>query len=284
MGVPLPRGRFFSRADALAKVQLLSTPTLQDLASSELARRAQAEATIINEAFARQFFPGEDPIGKRFYFGPPTKVYWYEIVGVVGDMHRQGLEKQPIPEYFGPHLGGTTDMVVRASSDPIAMAATVREAIRSVDKNTMILSLTTVENRLGELSAQRRLNTWLLTLFAALALVLAAIGIYGIMHYAVTQRTHEIGVRIALGARTSEVLRLIIGQGLKLTLVGVAAGLLAAWWLTRGLAHSLFGVGAHDPATFAGVALVLVAVALLACYLPARKASKVDPMVALRYE
>ena len=166
----------------------------------------------------------------------------------------------------------------------ISLAATVREAIRSVDKGASILSVTTVENRLGELGAQRRLNTWLLALFAALALALTMIGIYGTMHYTVAQRTHEIGIRLALGARATDVLRLIIGQGMKLTLVGVAVGLLAALWLTSVMAHLLFGVSAHDPVTFAGVALALAGVALLACYLPARKATKVDPIVVLRYE
>lgn len=283
MGVPLVRGRFFSRDDAVAKCQLLSTPTLQG-APSDVATRAPAEATIINETFARRFFPGEDPIGKRFYFGEPTKIYWYEIVGIVGDMHRQGLEKQVIPEYFGPHIGGTSDMIVRVNSDPIAFAATIREATRSVDKKTMILSVTTVEKRLGELSAQRQFQTWLLAIFAAQALILATIGIYGIMHYSVTQLTHEIGVRIALGARTSDVLRLIIGQGMKLTLVGMAVGLLIALWLTRVMVSLLFGVSAQDPATFAGVALLLGGVALVACYLPARKAAKVDPIIALRCE
>ena len=284
MGVPLVRGRFLTRADALAKIKMVFDSAVQRLSPSEQASRAQAEAVIINETFARHFFPGADPVGQRFAEGPPNRLYWYEIVGVVGDMRRQGLEKQSIAEFFGPHIGGTADLVVRTSSDPLALAATVREAIRSVDKGTTILSVMTAENRLGELSAQRRLNTWLLAMFAALALVLAMIGIYGIMHYAVTQRTHEIGVRLALGARTSDVLRLIIGQGMKLTLIGVAIGLLAALSLTRVLSHLLFGVSAQDPVTFAGVAMVLAGVALLACYLPARRAAKVDPMVALRYE
>ena len=155
---------------------------------------------------------------------------------MVGDMRRQGLEKQPIPEYFGPHLGGAADVVARVNSDPLAFAATVREAIRSVDKNAVILNVTTAEARLGELSAERRLNTWLLALFAALALALAAIGIYGVMHYSVAQRTHEIGVRIALGAQPADALRLVIGQGLRLMSSGVALGLLAAFALTRVMA------------------------------------------------
>ena len=285
MGVPLLRGRFFTRADALTKIQVLYAPREQvQQPGAAPAERPPAEAVIINETFARRFFPDEDPIGKRFYFGPPTKIYWHEIVGVVGDMRRQGLEKQPIPEYFGPHLGGAADVVARVNADPLAFAATVREAIRSVDKNAVILNVTTAEARLGELSAERRLNTWLLALFAALALALAAIGIYGVMHYSVAQRTHEIGVRIALGAQPADALRLVIGQGLRLMSSGVALGLLAAFALTRVMASLLFGVSAHDPVTFIGVALLLFGVAIVACYLPARRAARVDPMVALRSE
>jgi predicted permease len=285
LGAPLLRGRFFTRADALTKIRLIYSPRAQDRQPTAAgAERPLAEAAIINETFARRFFPDEDPIGRRFYFGPPTKIYWYEIVGMVGDMRRQGLEKQPIPEYFTPHLGGAADLVARINADPLAFAAAVREAVRSVDKNALILNVTTAEARLGELSAERRLNTWLLALFAALALALAAIGIYGVMHYSVAQRTREIGVRLALGAQPADVLRLVIGQGLRLTLGGVALGLLAAFALTRVMARLLFGVSAHDPVTFIGVALLLIGIAVVACYLPARRAAMVDPMVTLRYE
>src|SRR5262249_55799925 len=260
LGAPLLRGRFFSSADALKKIQLVYGPPREQgqQPSAATTERPPAEAAIINETFARRFFPDEDPIGKRFYFGPPTKIYWYEIVGVVGDMRRQGLEKEPIPEYFGPHLGGAADVIARVNSDPLAFAASVREAIRSVNKSALILNMTTAEERLGELSAERRLNTWLLALFAALALTLAVVGIYGVLHYSVAQRTHEIGVRIALGAQSSDVLRLVIGQGMRLILSGVAIGLFAALALTRVMAHLLFEVGAHDPATFIGVALLLI--------------------------
>jgi predicted permease len=284
MGVPLLHGRFLSRADALTKVQLVFTASPQQLSPGEQASRAPAEAVIINETFARRFFPDEEPIGKRFSEGPPNRIYWYEIVGMVGDMHRQGLEKEPLPEFFGSHIGGPAELVVRAGSQASALPRAIREAIRSVDKNAMISSVTTVEARMGELGAQRRLNTWLLALFAALALALALIGIYGLMHYSVAQRTREIGIRIALGARRVDVLRMVIGQGMKLTLLGVTTGLLAAVWLTRAMSHLLFGVSAHDPATFSGVAFALVTAGLLACCLPARKASKVDPLVALRHE
>ena len=273
MGVPLIRGRFFTRVDAVGANQILfafgNRPT-------------PPETVIVNETFAHRFFPGEDPIGKHMLYS--SKRYPYEIIGVAGDMHRQGLEKEPIAEYFVALRGSTAHIVMRAGSDPLALAANVRDAVRSVEKNAMVLSITTVESHLGELSAQRRFQTWLLALFAAIALILATVGIYGIMHYAVAQRTQEIGIRIALGARSAHVLRLVIGQGMKLTLIGLGIGLMAGLWLTDVMAHLLFGVSARDPWTFCGVALLLALVALLACYIPAHRATKVDPMVALRYE
>jgi putative ABC transport system permease protein len=211
-------------------------------------------------------------------------VYPIEIVGVVGDMHRQGLETEAIPEYFAAIKSDIADIVVRTGPNPPALAAMVGQAIRSVDRKAIVLSIIPVESQMGERSAGRRFQTWLLALLAALALTLAMVGIYGIMHYAVEQRTHEIGIRIALGARPHIVLRLMIGQGLKLALGGVAAGLIAALWLTRMIAHSLFGVSVYDTATFVGVAVILIAAALVACYLPARKAARVDPLNALRHE
>ena len=256
--------------------------------SAEQPHQPAATAAIINDTFAHRFFPGADPIGKRFYEGQLTGNYsWYEIVGVVGDMHRQGLEQQPVPEYFVPHIGGVSgnaDLAVRTENDPLSLIASVRQAILSVDRNVLILNATTAEHQMGELSAQRRFQTWLLMLFAVLGLALSAIGAYGVMHHAVAQRTHEIGVRIALGAQSSNVLWLVISQGLKLVAIGVAIGLLLSFWLTDVISHLLFGVNAHDPLTFIGVALTLLGVSFLACYMPARRATKVDPLVALRYE
>jgi putative ABC transport system permease protein len=279
MGVRLMRGRFFSVQDVCRR-----TP------AGCVNSSGAGAGVIINEALARHFFPDEDAIGKRFRLDTsPANApdAWVTVVGVAGDMRRQGLEKQVIPQvYFPVNVWdfGAMDVMVRAISDPLALATSVRHAIRSVGKNATILRLNTLESQLGELSAQRRLNTWLLAIFAALALTLSAIGIFGLMHYAVAQRTHEIGIRIALGARSSDVTRLVIGQGMKLALVGVAAGLVASLWLTNVMAHLLFEVSATDPVTFGGVALLLVGVALVACYLPARKAAQVDPLVALRHE
>jgi putative ABC transport system permease protein len=263
LGVPLLKGRYFSKEDLPAV----------------LPREFTADVVIINETFARQVFPGEDPIGKRIKVGKN----WPTIVGVVGDIRHQGLERQPFAELFslrGP--GG--EWVVRVDTDPLAFAATLREAVRSVDKNAVVTSVTTLESEMGNLSAERRFQTWLLALFAAVALALSAIGVYGLMYYAVAQRTHEIGIRIALGARNSDVLRLVVGQGMKLALLGVATGLIVSLWLTRVLTHLLFGVRATDPATFIGVSLVLAGVAFLACYLPARKATRIDPLIALRHD
>lgn len=273
MEVPLLRGRFFTRADAIAANQILFA----------FGHRPTApEPVVINDSFARRFFPDEDPIGKRLLYS--SKNYVYEIVGVVGDMHRQGLEKEAIAEYFVPYRSATGDIVVRTESDPLAISANVRDAIRSVEKNGMILNITTVDSQMGELSAQRSFQTRMLALFAGVALLLAMVGIYGVMQYTVAQRTQEIGIRIALGARSRDVLRLVVGQGMKLALIGIAAGLIAALWLTDVTSHLLFGVSSHDPATFVAAVLLLAGVALLACFLPARRAAKVDPMVALRYE
>ncbi len=262
MQIPLLRGRFFSE------------PELR-----------RGRVAIINETLARRFFPGVDPLDQRFSFNAqPTKDDWYTVVGVVGDVRRQGLEKQAVSEIFLPGIRESMDLVVRVNSDPRALAAAVRQAIQAVDKTAVVSGVTTVESQLEAFNSERRFQTWLLGLFAALALLLAAIGIYGVMSYTVTQRTHEIGIRLALGAQRRDILKLVVGQGMAFVLIGLSAGVLAALWVTPVLASLLYGVGATDPATFALMALTLFSVALLACYLPARRATKVDPMIALRYE
>src|SRR5262245_6531570 len=176
------------------------------------------------------------------------------------------------------------DLVVRTTGDPLSVVAAVRQAIWSVDPAQPVSNVRTMEEILSEEVTQRRIGMTLLAAFAALALLLASLGIYGVLAYAVTQRTKEIGIRVALGAQSADVLRLIIGQGLQLVVLGVALGLVAALALTRLMKSLLFGVSASDPLTFAGIALLLALVALLACYLPARRAAKTDPMIALRYE
>jgi predicted permease len=259
MGVPLLNGRFFRYDEQNAPI------------------------TIVNQAFAHHFFPGRDPVGRRFKEGAPaSKDAWITIIGVVGNMHRQGLEREPQPEFFLPSSEPTMDIAVRTIGDPSNVASRLRDTIKSVSSGTMILRTVTVEESFGEFSAQRRFQTWLLSLFAGAALVLSAIGIYGILHFTVAQRTHEFGVRLALGASNRQLLRYVLGSAMRLPLIGVALGSGIAIGLTRLLDHLLFRVSATDPATFGGVALILLAVALVACWIPARRASQVDPIVALR--
>ena len=240
---------------------------------------------IINETMARTFWPREDPIGKRFKRGASESTSrWMTVIGVVGDMRRRGLERGAVSEFYEPEIEPSMELAIRTTADPLGHVANVRQAIRSFDGHAVVGRVTTVENHLEELGAARRFQTWLIAVFAGLGLVLSAIGIYGVMHHAVAHRTHEMGIRIALGARVSDVLWLVISEGLWLALVGVVAGLLAALQLMGLMAHLLFEVSSTDPAVFIMVPLVLAIVAVLACYLPARRASKVDPIVALRYE
>ncbi len=274
LNVPLRRGRFFSHADTQARVRYIG------LTQEQITKGDVAPPVIVNESFARRFLPDIDPVGTKFGIGRDR----FEIVGVVGDMRREGPERAAVAELFNPYIGETSELALRTSADPLALADTVRRTIQSIDKNAMVLSVTTLDRRLGELGAERRAQTWLLTMFAGLALGLAAIGIYGIVRYGVAQRTREIGIRIALGATTPDVLRLIVGQGMVAPLVGATCGLLCAFWLTAVMSHLLFEVSATDPPTFAAAAVVLAAAAFVACWLPARKAAKVDPIVALRCE
>jgi putative ABC transport system permease protein len=287
MRVPLKRGRLLTREDAMQKIRALWTGVVTDQSLAEKERSAVPEPVVVNEAFVRRFFGGEDPIGKRFCIDPTNKTYWYEIVGVVGDMHRQGLERTAIPEYYGPYFpspNGRADLVIRTNGDPLLVAPLVRKAVTAVVPGIVIGGISTVDAQLGGFSAQRRFQTWLLTAFAALALTLAAVGIYGVVHYAVAERTREIGVRLALGATRRDVLGLVIGQGLRMPAVGIVIGLAASIGLTRIISRLLFEVGATDPSTFAAVGLVLAAVAAAACYFPARRATRVDPVRALRQE
>jgi putative ABC transport system permease protein len=208
-------------------------------------------------------------------------------VGVCGDMRRTGFDAEVRPETFLAHAQDadpSMTLIVRTASDPAAFAGTVKGVIKESDGGLPVYDAQTMDQTLGEMMSHRRFNMLLFAIFAAIALILAAVGIYGVISYSVTQRTHEIGIRIALGAERKDVLKLIVGQGMLLAGLGVAAGLVASFLLTHFMSSLLYEVKATDPVTFALVALALTAVALVACAVPARRATKVDPMVALRYE
>jgi len=266
MGIQMLRGRAFTPQDA----------------------RDSLNVAIVNETFAKLYFPDSDPIGKRFTFGNANNnPRWISIVGVVRDTKRQGLDAQVRIESWMPHAqapSSSMQVVVRTAGDPRTVAGAVREAVWSLDGDLPIPKMQTMGQILAESVAQRRLNMLLLGLFATVALVLAAVGIYGVMSYVVTQRTHEIGVRMALGAQVGDVLRLVVGQGMKLALFGVGLGLIATFVLTRLMATLLFGVSATDPLTFVAIFLLLLLVAFLACWIPARRATRVGPIAALRCE
>jgi putative ABC transport system permease protein len=265
MGIPFVKGREFTEQDT-----------------------GQVPVTIINETMARRFWPGEDPLGKRFKFGNlDSNNPWLTIVGVAHDVKRLGLDTPVRIECYVPHRQLPTrsmELVMRTTASPLTMSRPVRAAVWTLDKDLPITKLLTIENVLRETVAPRHFNMLLLGLFAAVALFLAAVGIYGVMSYVVTQRTREIGIRMALGAQSRDVLNLVIGQGMKLTLIGVLIGSGGALALTRLMKTLLFGVSATDPLTYLVIALLLMLVALLACWIPAWRATKVDPLVALKYE
>jgi putative ABC transport system permease protein len=240
----------------------------------------------VNESFVRKHSPDEDPIG-RVILGDWANPKPTEIVGVVGDIRHNGLTAEPRPTVFLAQSqvpGYYTYIVVRTAAEPKRMAAAIRREVRQVDPSQPIADVQPMEQYVSTALARPRLYAILLATFASLALLLAAVGLYGLMAYAVSRRTHEIGVRMALGAQKSDLLGLIIKNGMTLTLIGVAIGLAIAFALTRLMTTLLFGVTPTDAITFASVSAFLMLVALIACYIPARRATKVDPLVALRYE
>jgi putative ABC transport system permease protein len=269
MNIPLIKGRYFDGRDV----------------------RDAAQVAIIDETMARKFWAHEDALGKRismsFQRDPQGNPIWREIVGVVGHVKHEGLESETPAQYYLP-LGQlparNVFLVVRATAEPTSLTAAVRGAIRAVERELPVFRITTMEQMVSASMAQRRFLMVLLGVFALVAVILASVGLYGVMSYSVAQRTHEIGIRMALGAQVRDVLRLVIGQGMKLVLLGVGIGLASALALTRLMKTLLYDVSATDPLTFAVIALLLALVALLACWIPARRATKVDPMIALRYE
>jgi putative ABC transport system permease protein len=243
---------------------------------------------IVNEAMARRAWPGRDPVGRRFTLGQGNSDGpWYTVVGVVGDMRRQGLEREALPQIFmslaqNP-ASRNVDLFVRTSSDdPLAMAGALRAAVRRVEKHAPIYGVASLEQQLGTYLTQRRFQTSVLAGFSVVALLMAAVGIYGLIQYSVATRSQEIGLRMAIGAQRGDIFRMMIGEGLALSLTGVALGVGGAWWLGQAVSSLLFGVTATDPLTFVAVSVLLTAVAAAACYFPARRAMRVDPLVALR--
>ena len=261
MGIPLVRGREFTQAD----------------------QQSHADVMVINEAMARKFWPGADPIGQRVIH--MDEQHSREIIGIVGDVKSFGLDAEAPPEMYAPYgAWWYMNVVVRSTASPGSLLAAVREQVASLDKGVAVYNVTTMEDLMSRSVAPRRLNLFLLGTFAALALALAVVGIYGVLAFGVSRRQHEIGIRMALGALPRQILNLIIWQGMRLVLIGTLIGMIAAVALTRFMSALLFGIDSTDPFTFACVALLLAIVALAACYIPARRAMRVDPMVALRYE
>jgi len=274
MGITLRRGRFVTPQDD----------------------EHSAVVVDIDDVFAQTYFPNVDPIGKHIHLA--TFDVTVEVVGVVGHVKQWGLDADSksaieaqldypfmqLPEKLMPMVADSVAVVLRTEGDPTAVMGSVHRAVGEIDPREVIYNVRTMDEVVSSSFAARRLSMLLLSVFAALALVLACVGIYGVISYLVGQRTHEIGVRMTLGAEGRDVLRLVIGHGARMALIGVAIGIAASLGLTRLMANQLFGVSAHDPLTFAGVAVLLIVVAIAACYFPARRAMRVDPMVALRHE
>ncbi len=269
MGIPLIRGRLLTERDT----------------------KDSTNVALINETMAKKIFPDEEPIGKRITFDVrQDKPAWLEIVGIVGDVKHYSLDQATTMQTYGPYLQQTLSfmtLVVRAAGDPTNLTAAIRSEVLNLDKDQPISTVSTLDQFVSTSIAQQQFSMLLFIIFAAVAMTLASLGIYGLLSYSVTQRTHEIGIRLALGAQTSDVLRMVVRQGLLLAVVGIVCGIATAITLaklTSSFSELLYDVKATDPLTFAVIAVALLCVALLACYLPARRATKVDPMIALRGE
>jgi putative ABC transport system permease protein len=277
MGIAVVRGRRFTERDSSDSLLV----------------------AVVEEALVEKFFPNDDPIGKRIAFeftghGAGSRPIWREVIGVVRHVRHYGLVREPanlqvyapleqLPVWF-VNRRPTMTLFARTPLEPEQLAASIRQAVSGIDRDVPVFSVQTMEQYVAQATEQSRLNMTLLVLFGGLALVLAGLGIYGVLSYFVSRRTQEIGIRMALGATRVDVMRLIVGYGMKLTLTGVAIGLGASWAITRSLTALLVGVSPHDPGTFAVIGLLLVAIAFVASYLPGRRATRVDPMITLRAE
>jgi putative ABC transport system permease protein len=284
----LPSADFFSVSDDYFKT--IGVPILKGREFNQRDNLTAPGVVIVNQEFARKYFPGEDPVGKRIKPGissTKAKPDWREIVGVVADVRNRNLSSELRPGYFVPQAQvpfNQMSMVIRTTNDPHTLMTAVQNEVHAMDKEVPVFNIKTMDEYIAATVAAPRFNATLLVIFASVALILTIVGLYGVMSYSVAQRTNEIGIRMALGAQTRDVLRLIVSQGFKLVLLGLALGLIGAYALTRLIASLLFGVTAKDPLTFAAVAVMLAVVALLACYIPARRATRLDPLDALRYE
>ena len=284
MNIPVLRGRVFNDRDDRSHL------AGRDLSKLNENQRAMAAVNkiVIDEDFAKRYWPNEDPIGKRVKLGRDADANVLEVIGVVGRVKMESLNQNSdrVQGYFAYNQlpqGGMT-VIIKGASDPNQLISSVRGVVKSIDPDQPIYSPRTMDEIRAESVAPERLNLTLLSLFAGIALVLAIVGIYGVMSYSVTQRTHEIGIRMAIGARPVDVFKMILGNGMKLALIGVVLGLAGAFALTRLMATMLFGVEPTDAMTFGGISVLLITVALLACYLPGRRATKVEPTISLRYE
>ena len=283
-----PKGQYPEANFRIATPDYFSTMKIPLLGGRNFNAQDRADAprvVLINQTLARLYFPNEDPVGKRLLRADGTNPS--QIIGVVGDVKHFGLEDEAEAYLYVPHAQNpdtSLALALRTHGDPQQTTALVRREVSALDRDQPVVDIKNMEQRLAETMSPRRLTVFLLGIFAAVAMILAAVGIYGVIAYSVTQRTHEFGIRMALGAQRGDIIRLVIGQGMWLVLTGLAIGLVGAFLVTRLLESLLFHVRPGDPLTFAAVALLLSGVALLACYIPALRATKVDPMIALRYE
>lgn len=282
MKIPLRKGRFFSNADARVALPLIRWFPQQPY-PERFDESQPVPVAVVNETMARLYWPNQDPLGQRLKI---VESPWITIIGVVGDVRHRGLATAPSPEIYLSQLQepqSSMAVMIRTQGDPLQLATAAREQVRAIDRDQP-LTITTLEQLFFASVGEQRFNTSLLSVFAVLALLLAMIGVFGVINYSVAQRTHEIGIRLALGAQRSNIFKMVIGHGLFLSIIGIFVGSAAAFALTRVIRGLLFGVSPTDLTTFAAVWLLMTAVALLACYVPARRATKVDPVVALRYE